>query len=114
MKILSPETKARLRSRSRLVHLGRDGEASQGFVNVPPYRGSTVLFPDVATLSSGNQRFTYGTHGTPTTEALVEAWTAIAGAEGTVLVPTGMAAIASALLAALAAGDHLLVTDSAY
>jgi cystathionine beta-lyase len=114
MKILSPETKARLRSRSRLVHLGRDGEASQGFVNVPPYRGSTVLFPDAETLDSENQRYTYGTHGTPTTDALCEAWTAIAGAAGTVLVPTGMAAIALALLSAVGAGDHLLVTDSAY
>jgi cystathionine beta-lyase len=114
MKSLSPETKARLRSRSRLVHLGRDSEASQGFVNVPPYRGSTVLFPDVATLSTEDQRYTYGTHGTPTTDALTEAWTAIAGAAGTVLVPTGMAAIALALLSAVGAGDHLLVTDSAY
>jgi cystathionine beta-lyase len=114
MKSLSPETKARLRSRSRFVHLGRDGEASQGFVNVPPYRGSTVLFPDAETLDSENQRYTYGTHGTPTTDALCEAWTAIAGAAGTVLVPTGMAAIALALLSAVGAGDHLLVTDSAY
>jgi len=114
MKSLSPETKARLRSRSRLVHLGRDGEASQGFVSVPPYRGSTVLFPDVETLSTGNQRYTYGTHGTPTTDALCEAWSALAGAAGTVLVPTGMAAIALALLSAVGAGDHLLVTDSAY
>jgi hypothetical protein len=65
MKSLSPESKARLRSRSRLVHLGRDGEASQGFINVPPYRGSTVLFPDAETLSTENQRYTYGTHGTP-------------------------------------------------
>jgi cystathionine beta-lyase len=114
MKSLSPETRARLRSRSRLVHLGRDGEASQGFVNVPPYRGSTVLFPDVEALSTENQRYTYGTHGTPTTDALCEAWTAIAGAVGTVLVPTGMAAIALALLSAIGAGDHLLMTDSAY
>jgi cystathionine beta-lyase len=114
MKTLSPETKARLRSRSRLVHLGRDGEASQGFVSVPPYRGSTVLFPDVETLSTGNQRYTYGTRGTPTTDALCEAWSALAGAAGTVLVPTGMAAIALALLSAVDAGDHLLVTDSAY
>ena len=114
MKILSPETKARLRSRSRLVHLGRDSEASQGFVSVPPYRGSTVLFPDVETLSTENQRYTYGTHGTPTTDALCEAWSALAGAAGTALVPTGMAAIALALLSALGAGDHLLVTDSAY
>jgi cystathionine beta-lyase len=114
MKSLSPETKARLRSRSRLVHLGRDGEASQGFVNVPPYRGSTVLFPDVEALSTENQRYTYGTHGTPTTDALTEAWTAISGAAGTALVPTGMAAIALALLSAVGAGDHLLTTDSAY
>jgi len=114
MKILSPETKARLRSRSRLVHLGRDSEASQGFVSVPPYRGSTVLFPDVETLSTENQRYTYGTHGTPTTDALCEAWSALAGAAGTALVPTGMAAIALALLSAVSAGDHLLVTDSAY
>ena len=114
MKSLSPESKARLRSRSRLVHLGRDSEASQGFVNVPPYRGSTVLFPDVASLSTEDQRYTYGTHGTPTTDALTEAWSPIAGAAGTVLVPTGMAAIALALLSAVGAGDHLLVTDSAY
>ncbi len=114
MKSISPETKARLRSRSRLVHLGRDGEASQGFVNVPPYRGSTVLFPDVEALSSENQRYTYGTHGTPTTDALCEAWSALAGAAGTALVPTGMAAIALALLSAVGAGDHLLMTDSAY
>jgi cystathionine beta-lyase len=114
MKSLSPETKARLRSRSRFVHLGRDSEASYGFINLPAFRGSTVLFPDAATLKSNDQRFTYGTHGTPTTEALCEAWTALAGAAGTVLVPTGMAAIALALLTALKAGDHLLVTDSAY
>jgi cystathionine beta-lyase len=114
MKSLSSESKARLRSRSRFVHLGRDSEASYGFINLPAFRGSTVLFPDAATLKSNDQRFTYGTHGTPTTEALCEAWTALAGAAGTALVPTGMAAIALALLTALKAGDHLLMTDSAY
>ena len=114
MKKLTDEAKHSLRSRSRLVHLGRDAEASQGFVNVPPFRGSTVLFPDVATLKSRKQRYTYGTHGTPTTEALSEAWTAIAGAAGTVLVPSGLAAIVVALMTALSAGDHLLMTNSAY
>ena len=52
------------------MHLGRDAETTLGFVNVPPFRGSTVLFPDVATLKSRKQRYTYGTHGTPTTDAL--------------------------------------------
>jgi len=114
MKRLNPEAKARLRRRSQLVHLGRDAEASFGFVNLPPFRGSTVLFPDAETLESEDQRFTYGTHGTPTTEALCEAWTALSGAAGTALVPSGMAAIALALLTAVGAGDHLLVTDAAY
>jgi len=111
---LSDETRASLRSRTRLVHLGRDGEQSQAFANLPPFRGSTVLYPDVATLASRAQRYTYGTHGTPTTEALCAAWTDISGAAGTVLVPSGLAAIVVALMTALSAGDHLLMTDSAY
>jgi cystathionine beta-lyase len=111
---LTDEAKKRLRRRSRLAHLGRDAEASQGFVNVPPFRGSTVLFPDVAALKSRKQRFAYGTHGTPTTEALGEAWSAISGAAGTALVPSGLAAIVVSLMTALGAGDHLLMTDSAY
>ena len=111
---LSDETRASLKNRSRLVHLGRDVEHSQRFINVPPFRGSTVLYPDVATLKSRAQRYTYGTHGTPTTDALNSAWTDLAGAAGTALVPSGMAAIACSLMAALNAGDHLLMTDSAY
>ena len=111
---LSDQTRASLRSRSRLVHLGRDSEQSQGFINLPPFRGSTVLYPDVAALEARTQRYTYGTHGTPTTEALRSAWSDISGAAGTVLVPSGMAAIAVALMTALVAGDHLLMSDSAY
>ena len=111
---LTDETRASLRRRSRLVNLGRDAEFSQGFINVPPFRGSTVLYPDVATLKSRAQRFTYGTRGTPTTEALCSAWTDLSGAAGTVLVPSGLAAIVVALMTALNAGDHLLVTDSVY
>jgi cystathionine beta-lyase len=114
MSKLSSETHASLKSRTRLIHLGRDGEQSQGFVNIPPFRGSTVLYPDAGTLKSRKQRYTYGTHGTPTTDALAAAWTDISGAAGTELIPSGLAAIAVALMTAVSAGDHLLVTDSAY
>ena len=112
--ILSPETKARLRSRSRLVHLGRDGETSQGFVNLPPFRGSTVLFPDVATLKSRKQRYTYGTHGTPTTEALVRGLDRDRRRGGNRARPDRHGGDRVALMTALGAGDHLLMTDSAY
>jgi cystathionine beta-lyase len=111
---LTDETRAKLGRSSRLVNLGRDAEYSQGFINVPPFRGSTVLYPDVATLKSRAQRFSYGTRGTPTTEALGSAWSDLSGAAGTVLLPSGLAAVVVALMTALSAGDHLLMTDSVY
>ena len=102
------------RRRTRLVHSGHDFETTHGFVNLPAFRGSTVLYPDAATLKSHSARYTYGTHGTPTTDALASAWSELAGAAGTALTPSGLAAIAMALQTAVKAGDHLLMTDSAY
>ena len=45
---------------------------------------------------------------------MCSAWTDLSGAAGTVLVPSGLAAIVVALMTALSAGDHLLMTDSVY
>ena len=109
-----PSDLSRLRERTRLVHAGRDPEHQHGFVNTPVYRGSTVLFPTVDELKRPRTRFTYGTKGTPTTEALETAWTTMSGATGTVLAPSGLAAVTLALLSCLKAGDHLLMTDSTY
>jgi cysteine-S-conjugate beta-lyase len=109
-----PPPDRKLRSRTRLAHLGRDSDVSQGFINLPAWRGSTVLYPDVAALKGHKQRYTYGTHGTPTTHALCEAWSDISGAAGTVLVPSGLFAVIAALTTVLSAGDHLLMTDAAY
>lgn len=75
---------------------------------------STVLFPDTDTMRRGAQRYTYGLRGTPTTEALEAALDAMEGSAGTVLVPSGLAAITVPLLAFLRAGDHLLCVDSVY
>ncbi|WP_406853615.1 cystathionine beta-lyase [Alsobacter sp. KACC 23698] len=114
MKKLSPEDQARLGSRTRLVHAGRDPSEQFGFVNTPIYRGSTVLYPTFDDIKHRRGRFSYGTKGTPTIEALETAWSDLAGAAGTVLLPSGLAAVAIALQSCLKAGDHLLVTDSAY
>jgi cysteine-S-conjugate beta-lyase len=112
------EDKEQKRRKKRMATVvtqaGREPFAHFGFVNPPIYRGSTVLFPTVADLAGLRQPYTYGTKGTPTTHALEKAWCEIAGAEDTVLVPSGLAAIAIALLTATKAGAHVLVTDSAY
>jgi cystathionine beta-lyase len=114
MKIDKTEKRRKKRMATLVTQAGRAPFDHFGFVNPPVYRGSTVLFPTVADLDSLNQPYTYGTKGTPTTRALETAWSEIAGAKETVLVPSGLAAIALALLTATKAGAHLLVTDSAY
>jgi len=102
------------RARTRVVVAGRNPAAQHGFVNMPPFRGSTVIYPTMDDLLHRRGRFSYGTRGTPTTEALEGAGSDIAGAAGTALVPSGLAACVLALTSCLKAGDHLLVTDSVY
>lgn len=105
---------ASLRPQTRALRAGHDPDAFFGFVNPPPFRGSTVLFPDTASLRSRNQAFTYGLRGTPTTRALEAAIDELEGSSGTTLVPSGLAAVTIPLLAFLDAGDHVLVVDSVY
>lgn len=97
-----------------LTHAGNDPLDYHGFVNPPIVHASTVLFPDSKTMVSSAQKYTYGTHGTPTTDALAAAIDALEGSAGTMIVPSGLAAVTVPLLAFLKSGDHLLVVDSIY
>ena len=88
-------------------------------VNPPVWRASTHIYPDMAALRAhpANQdgNFYYGRRGGPTQWALAEALTELEpGAAGTVLYPSGVAAIAGVLLTVLRPGDVLLMTDNAY
>jgi cystathionine beta-lyase len=89
-------------------------------VNPPVWRASTHLYPDMAALraetgQNADGRFYYGRRGAPTQWALAEALTQLEpGAAGTVLYPSGVAAIAGVLLTVLKPGDVLLMTDNAY
>jgi len=99
---------------TRLAHSGHDPHAYFGFVNPPVVHASTVLFPDAATMESRNQKYIYGTRGTPTSDALAEAIDELEGSAGTIVVPSGLAAVTIPLLAFLSAGDHVLIVDSVY
>jgi cystathionine beta-lyase len=103
---------------TRLVHGGRRPEWRGRLVNPPVHRASTILFDSVEELRAAAPAFGspyYGLHGTPTQWALAEALTELEpGAGGTMLYSSGLAAVASALLAVLSAGDELLMTDSVY
>ena len=99
---------------TRLAHIGYEPSDYFGFINPPVVHASTVLFPDARTMAKRDQKYIYGTHGTPTTEALCRAIDALEGSVGTVLVPSGQAAVALPMLAFLSVGDHALITDSVY
>lgn len=99
---------------TRLAHCGNNPREYYGFVNPPVVRASTVLFPDAQTMATGNQRYTYGTKSTPTHDALTNAINELEGSAGTIVLPSGLAAVTVALLAFLSAGDHVLMTDAVY
>jgi cystathionine beta-lyase len=99
---------------TRLSHVGREPARQHGFVNTPIYRGSTVLFPTMAALDANDQPYTYGRTGTPTVKALEEAIAELEGGHRTWLTPSGLSAIATALLSFVSAGDEVLVVDSIY
>ncbi|MEY4160537.1 MAG: cystathionine beta-lyase [Pseudomonadota bacterium] len=115
-----------LHPNTRLTHVGRRPEWTgieghpSAVVTPPVWRASTHLYPDTAALKAGPKhnadgQFYYGRRGAPTQWALAEALTELEpGAAGTVLYPSGVAAIAGALLAVLKSGDVLLMTDHAY
>jgi cystathionine beta-lyase len=101
-----------------LTHAGRDPSKYAGLVNVPVFRGSTVLFDRVDAYEHRDpdnyKVMRYGIHGTPTTFALEEAVARLEGGYAAVAVSSGLAAIAAALLAYAKTGSHLLVSDSVY
>jgi cysteine-S-conjugate beta-lyase len=103
---------------TRLVEGGRRKEWRRRLVNVPVERASTILFDDVDELrhnKPGLGSYRYGLQGTATHWALAEALTELEpGAAGTVLYPSGLAAITAPLLALLSPNDEVLVLDSVY
>ena len=91
-----------------------------GFAAPQPgvFKASTVIFPSVAAMRTRDWKtksgYTYGLHGTPTTFVLEERIAALEGGLQTVLVPSGLAAIANVALALLQTGDEVLIPDNAY
>jgi len=108
----SPETK--------VAHLGRDHKDSHGFVNLPIYHGSTVLYETYDEFRNSEARrqqrdqVLYGRYGTPLSFALETAIAELEGANGAITVSSGLAAITESLKAFVGQGDHILVTDSVY
>lgn len=110
-----------MKDETKLATLGRDPDGHHGAVNIPVYRASTILQPDLKTLKQvqaarlrDEQVTSYGRIGTPLTYAFENTLAELEGGYRAMSYPSGAAACAGAILAVVKSGDHILVTDSAY
>lgn len=94
---------------TRLVHRGRGGRS----VSPPVVRASTLLFDRAEDLYHPAIR-SYGIHGSPAHDALLEAWSEVEDASHGVLVASGLLACTLPLLIFAEPGAHILVSDNVY
>lgn len=109
---------------TKLAHLGTavcDEEHPRVPVAIPSIRTSTIRFNSIADLHDTYRRQTagerivgYGRMGMDTHEALEQIMCELEGGKRAFLAPSGLNAIAMALLSLLSAGDHMLVADCVY
>lgn len=102
-----------------LVNAGRHKKYTQGAVNSVIQRASSLVFETVedkkqATHNRANGALFYGRRGTLTHFALQEAMCELEGGAGCALFPCGAAAITHSILAFVAQGDHVLMTNNTY
>ena len=79
---------------------------------MPIFQSSTFLYQGETDLS--RCPLTYGSTTRRTTRCCTASSAALEGAEAALVTSSGMAAISTALLAVLRAGDHLLAIDCPY
>jgi cysteine-S-conjugate beta-lyase len=108
-----PLDHSKLRLETRLAHAGRDRARSEGAVNPPVHRATTLLIDDADDLYGASKK-TYGIDGMAVQEAMREALVAIEGGAGAALTPSGLSACTLALMTVAKAGGELLVTDALY
>ncbi|MEQ4699560.1 cystathionine beta-lyase [Providencia rettgeri] len=110
---------ADIKPETQLVHIGRNPKYTQKGVNPVIQRASSIIFDTLeekrhATRHRANNVLFYGRRGTQTHFAFQEAMTELESGAGCVLYPSGAAAITNAILSFISAGEHILVTGSAY
>lgn len=100
------------------VHAGQSPDKETRAVSQAIVPAVAYAFPDTDTAAAvvaGEQEgIYYGRYGNPTTRTLEQKIALLEGGEASIGLSSGMAAISSALLAFLQAGDHVLVTKDVY
>ncbi|QQS31710.1 MAG: PLP-dependent transferase [Acidobacteriota bacterium] len=103
---------------TRVVHAGTDDGEHHGALSVPIYHASTFELPDAdegaAIHNEEKPGYYYGRLGNPTQSALEAAMSDLEGAEASIALASGMAAVSGVILSLLKTGDHIVAPISGY
>lgn len=102
--------------RTRAVHGAHP--TTSGPVSTPIVHSATFAFPSLEAMNAEQAKRAAGAfyhrHGHPTLHGCEERLAALEGAEAALLFSSGMAAIASAFLACIGPGDHVVALHQCY
>jgi len=101
------------------IHKGTEGKDSvYGAVNVPIYASSTFAYPSVQEgalrFSGESDGFVYGRLGNPTLRDVETRLAKLEHAEASLLLASGMAAVATFVFTVVKAGDHVIADKTLY
>jgi len=96
---------------TKLIHAGEPKPRIHGAVSIPIFQSANFEYADEDDYH--NLKY-IRLNNTPNHDALHQKLAALENAEAALVMASGMAAISTALLSVLSAGDHLLVQDCLY
>lgn len=103
---------------TKAVHAGERRDPTMGAVVSPIYETSVFAFSHtkemIDVMSEKAKGFVYTRYGNPTIEAVEKKMTELEGAEDSAVFSSGMAAIATSILALASRGDHVVSIRDLY
>src|SRR5215831_8509101 len=101
-----------MRAETKMVHGSSGVNRDADPLTTPIYETTTFLFENAAEVKAYNEgrskKFLYSRYSNPTNAAVEQTIAALEGTESALLLSSGMAATATALLALLASGDEIV------
>jgi methionine-gamma-lyase len=115
---MKEKKKQKWRDSTSAIHAGEQHHGISGPVSTPIVRSSTFTFSSTAEMKrwaeGKSKAYIYTRYGNPTLTVAETKIAALEHTESAVVAASGMAAISSALLASLSAGDELIATRQLY
>ena len=107
-----------MRAATKMIHGSQGINRDADPLTTPIYETTTFLFDNAAEVKAYNEgrskKFLYSRYSNPTITAVEQTIAALEGTESAILLSSGMAATATALLALLSSGDEIVCSAAIY